>query len=90
MPRSDQEKLFARTRGWIALAAEEGGERLLGCSICGRSWDIGELPAHADDLWPLDRPIHDLPCRHDGVPFPLAVLRKPETYGWPAGGPYGV
>lgn len=70
----DQEKLFARTRGWIELAAAKGGEFLIGCSGCGRSFDWRDTP---------DRDIakDGLPCGCDALPFPLHRLRHPGTYG---------
>ena len=78
MPRSASEarkRLLRRTRGWPALAASEGGGQMIGCCGCGRSWDLLDLVERGA----LQRPR--LPCGCDAQPFPLAELRKPETYG---------
>lgn len=65
----------ATVQDWMALAASEGGAQVVGCTSCGRTWDLLDLV----ELGWLQKLA--LPCGHRAA-FPLGELRKPETYGF--------
>ena len=77
-PYEEQERLEARIREWFGLAFAKGGETLVGCPSCGRSFDLRDLVRlNMDDHIARD----GLPCGCGTFPMPFSALRKRETYG---------